>query len=50
LNTINHAANIVINPYLAFTLVLGLSFAFTVFIHFLVVTRSTKLQLMFNGR
>ncbi|MFT6269537.1 MAG: glucan biosynthesis protein C [Alphaproteobacteria bacterium] len=50
LNAVNHANNIVINPYLAFVMVLGLSFALTLVIHFFVVARSSKLRMIFNGK
>jgi glucan biosynthesis protein C len=50
LNSINQTANIVINPYVAFVLVLGLGFALSSALHFFVVVKNRKLRLMFNGK
>ena len=50
LNAINHHANVIINPYIAFFLVLFSSFAMTLFIHFFMVNKSSKLRLLFNGK
>jgi glucan biosynthesis protein C len=50
LNEINKMANIVINPMLAFMLVLIISVASTLFIHFCIVSKSERLRLLFNGK